>query len=70
VVEEDHADGPAVVEVDDPGARVDELLEREARAGRDAGVGAPGDGDGQVGGDEALAAGGDDGVLGRGEVVA
>ena len=69
VVEEDDADGTAVIVVDHAGTGIDELLEGQARAGGDAGVGAPRDGDREVRLDQAFAAGGDDRIVGRREVV-
>jgi hypothetical protein len=64
VVEQQHLELPAVVLVDDAGARVDKVLGGEAGARRDAAVGAGGDGDAEAGADAALAARGDDAVLG------
>lgn len=70
VVEQDHAHVAAVVGVDHAGARVDELLEREAGARRHARVAAVGHGDDQVCLDEALATRRDHGVVGGRQVQA
>ena len=63
VVEQHDADLAAVVLVDDARARVEELLDGQARARGDPGVGAGRGGDGEARGDDGAVAGGDDDVL-------
>jgi hypothetical protein len=70
VIEQDHADVPAVVRVDDARAHVDVVLPGEAAARRDAPVRTPREDDGDVGTHERLPVRGHDGVVRGVEVVA
>jgi len=58
-VEQDHAERPPVVGVNDAGPAVDPLLDGESRPGGDPGVGSGGTGNRQIGVDDATAARGD-----------
>lgn len=69
-IEQQHFQRSAVVGVDDPGARVDEVLRCQPGPGRHPAVGALGHRDGQVGLHQRLASGGDHGVVRRVQVVA
>jgi hypothetical protein len=64
VVEKDHANIAPVIFVHHAGPGVDEVLDSQAGAGRHAGIGAVGAGDGEVGLDDTFATGGDDCIFG------
>lgn len=66
MVEKQDEERPAVVGVDDTGARLDRVLGGETRPRGDAAVGAEGDGEGEVRRDEGFASGGDRLGLGAG----